>query len=149
MTQAEHTGGQGRAGAWRQPGRAMTVTLSVLFAIQLIGMFGALITAVVRTGDYGAFLAPGLDRLGDPKGWLPPIGPPEVWNPLLWIAGLPYSIVAVIRPFPVVGLLAAVVSLMLAGGRSVRSILWVAAFTALLALTFSPYGDVLHLWLID
>lgn len=150
MTQA-HIEEQGRPAAWadRHPGRALTIVLSVLLAIQLIGMFGALLIAAVKTGDYAGILDPTLERFGDPKDSLPIIGPAEVWNPLLWILGLPHTFVALIPPLPLLGVLLGVLSLAAAGMRSVRAALWVAVFVGLTVLTYSSFGSALHLWLID
>ncbi|GIF30025.1 hypothetical protein MB27_07930 [Actinoplanes utahensis] len=137
--------------AWtaRHPGRALTVVLPVLLAIQLIGMFAALLTAAVETGDYAGILDPTLERFGDPKDSIPPIGPAALWNPLLWIFGIPHSLVVLIPPLPFLGVLLGVLSLAAAGGRSVRAALWTAVFVGLTVLTYSSYGDVLHAWLID
>lgn len=61
MTQVRDTVG-GRVALWTQ---------GVLLVAYLIGGFGVLVLAVVQTGDAGALLDPGLDRLGDPKDSMP------------------------------------------------------------------------------
>ncbi len=61
-----------------------TIQLALLI-VYLIGSFGLLLSAMNRTGDYAAFLHPGLERLGDPKDAMTPIGPDSTRNPLLWM----------------------------------------------------------------
>lgn len=131
------------------PGRPLTITLWVLLAIYMVGMFLILIFAVIRSGDYGAFLEPGLDRLGDPMDSVPSLGPETWWNPLPWLLVIPYVSVVVFQPFPVAGLLFAVSSLLAARGRSVRAAAWTAVWVALTVLTYSPYGWAIRYWLLD
>lgn len=123
MTQVDH------APWWR------AVAQAVLLIIQLVGLFGALICAVVATGDYGAVLAPGLDRLGDPKDSLPdsPVG--------LWAIGVPMAILIYVWFLPVIGFILALVR-----PRSVR---WALFWAAMTVLVFSPYGSQLRYWLLD
>jgi hypothetical protein len=145
MTQSTADPGTGR----RRPGRALTIALWVLLALYLIGTLLTLIVAVVRSGDYGALLAPDLERLGDPKDSVPVIGPGEVWNPLFWLVALPHAVVLYFPQLPVVGLVLAGIALVRSGGRSLRAVAWAVVWVALTVLAFSPYGEVLHLWLLD
>ncbi|MEU8656980.1 hypothetical protein [Actinoplanes philippinensis] len=68
--------------------RLLGVAQFLLLALYLLGGFGVLVLAVVRSGDWGALAAPGPDRLGDahragrltgarPVGRTPVAGPQE------------------------------------------------------------------------
>ncbi|MFC7529241.1 hypothetical protein [Actinoplanes sp. GCM10030250] len=94
-------------------------------------------------------LAPGLERLGDPKDSIPVIGPDSVWNPLFWLVALPHAIVVYFPQLPLVGLALAGIALVMAGGRSTRAVAWAVVWVALTVLAFSPFGEMLHQWLLD
>ncbi|SNY28822.1 hypothetical protein [Paractinoplanes atraurantiacus] len=138
-----------RAIGRRRSARPLTVALWVVLGIYLIGTFLTLTVAVVRSGDYGALLAPGLERLGDPKDSIPVIGPESVWNPLFWLVALPHAIVLYFPQLPVVGLTLAGIALVVARGRSVQAAAWAVVWVALTVLAFSPFGETLHNWLLD
>lgn len=122
MTRVDH------APAWR------TVLHAVLLAVYLTGLFGTLICAVLATGDLGALLDPGLDRLGDPKDSLPS-------GPMMWVIGLPAAFVIYVWFLPLIGFVLA-----LFRPRSWR---WMLVWAVLTLLIFSPYGSELHRWLLD
>ncbi|MET0416101.1 MAG: hypothetical protein ABW022_08780 [Actinoplanes sp.] len=138
-----------RAISRRRPSRLLTVALWVVLAIYLIGTLLTLTVAALRSGDYGALLAPGLERLGDPKDSIPVIGPDSVWNPLFWLVALPHAVVVYCPQLPVVGLALAGIALVVARGRSSRAAAWAVVWVALTGLAFSPFGEMLHQWLLD
>ncbi|GIJ09500.1 hypothetical protein ACFFMR_20915 [Micromonospora andamanensis] len=127
-----------------------------LFALTaaLVGSFGVLLAAALRAGDPRALRDPRLERLGDPKDSLPPVGPDSAWNPLLWVFELSRVVAMLVPLVAAVAVLLGLVSLgrtWRVGDRSafrwlaVGTALW--CVTALLALT--PYGTQLHHWLLD
>ncbi|MFF5084134.1 hypothetical protein ACFY36_44405 [Actinoplanes sp. NPDC000266] len=134
---------------WRRPARSLTFALWVVLAIYLIGTLLTLTVAALRNGDYGALFAPGLERLGDPKDSIPVIGPDSVWNPLFWLVALPHAIVVYCPQLPVVGLVLAGIALVVARGRSLQAAVWAVLWVTLTVLAFSPFGEMLHQWLLD
>src|SRR3954454_7636843 len=135
-----------------------TLQLSVL-VVYLIGSFGLLLSAMNHTGDYGAFFHPGVERLGDPKDAMTPIGPDSMGNPLVWIFGLSRILAFFVRPLAL-ALTVLGVAFLAASWRSGnwrtgnwRAVRRVAGSTAawlgvgVLALT--PYGASLLSWLLD
>ncbi|MFG3603762.1 hypothetical protein [Micromonospora chersina] len=126
----------------------------LLLALLLIGSFGVLLAAALRTGNLSAVLDPGLERLGDPKDSLPPAGPDSPWNPLLWLFEIGRVVAIFVYPVAFVALLLGAVALVRTrwvGGRKVFR--WLAIGTglwlALTALALTPYGTQLHVWLTD
>lgn len=126
----------------------------LLLTAALVGSLGVLLAAASRVGDLPALLDPGLERLGDPKDSLPPLGPDSAWNPLLWVFELSRVVAMFVWPLATVAVLLGAVALVRTwrvGDRqtfrrlTVGTALWCA--TAVVALT--PYGTQLHRWLLD
>ncbi|GIE34346.1 hypothetical protein Ait01nite_073910 [Actinoplanes italicus] len=129
--------------AGARPGRGLLIAQYVLLAVHLAGTFGVLLCAVVQSGDWGGFLDPGLERLGDPKDSMSS-------NPiLLWALGLPYTISVYVRPLPVIGLVIALFALVAARGRSPKAAFLTVVWTVLTVLACTPYGSAIHNWLLD
>ncbi|MFI7553424.1 hypothetical protein ACIBQ2_27200 [Micromonospora sediminimaris] len=135
-------------------GRVVLVAHLLMLAAVLIGSLGVLFAAALRVDDLPALLSPGVERLGDPKDSLPPVGPDSAWNPLLWVFELSRVVAMFVQPLAAVALLLGLVSLVRTwrvGDRpafrwlAVGTALWCA--TAVFALT--PYGTQLHHWLLD
>ncbi|MEV4711372.1 hypothetical protein [Micromonospora sp. NPDC049374] len=135
-------------------GRVVLTAQLLMLAAALIGSLGVLLAAALRVDDLPALLSPGVERLGDPKDSLPPVGPDSAWNPLLWVFELSRVVAMFVHPLAAVAVLLGLVSLVRTwrvGDRStfrwlaVSTTLWCA--TAVLALT--PYGTQLHHWLLD
>ncbi|SDZ17562.1 hypothetical protein SAMN05444365_106161 [Micromonospora pattaloongensis] len=121
----------------------------------LLGAGVTLLTAAIGTGDYAGLLDPGLERYGDPKDWIPPLGPASAWNPLTWIFGVARAVALFIAPLAILGGLVGAAGL--AQAARVRSrrptVVRLAVGTvlcfALVAFTLTPYGASLHNWLLD
>ncbi|WP_127507183.1 hypothetical protein [Actinoplanes solisilvae] len=143
MTRPQRTGGR----------RALTVQVFLL-AVCFVGSIGLLTVAAVRAGDPGALLHPGLERLGDPKESIPPIGPDALWNPLVWIFG--WGRVAAMLVY-LVAFVALILGLAAIAGarqegdrRARRAAIAVTAIWLLVVVTaLTPYGGSLHSWLLD
>ncbi len=126
----------------------------LLLAMYLIGSFGLLLVAALHVGDLPAVLDPGVERLGDPKDSLPPVGPYSVWNPLVWVFGLGRVLAMFVYPLAFVTLTLGAVALLQtwrvrdrkAFGRLVVS---TGVWCALAVLALTPYGTQLHAWLLD
>lgn len=133
--------------------RLLGVAQFLLIALYLLGGFGLLLLAVVRSGDWGALLAPGLDRLGDPKDSIP-FGWDSVSNPFAWIFGIARLTAMLVVPVAAVGVLLAGFAVASGrrdgdGRRIRRALLAIVLWLALAALAFTPYGGSLHTWLAD
>ncbi|GGN71925.1 hypothetical protein GCM10010112_39660 [Actinoplanes lobatus] len=124
-----------------------------LIGMYLLGSFGILVLAVVNSGDVGALLDPGLDRLDDPKVSVP-LGWDSAANPLVWIFGVARLTAILIVPVAAFGVILGGLSAAAArraGDRRrlnfalLRIVVWVVLF----AVAFSPYGEQLHIWLAD
>jgi hypothetical protein len=131
----------GRVALWFQTG---------LLVAYLVGGFGVLILAVVRSGDAGALLDPGLERLGDPKDSMPQ----SVWDPLAWLLGICRLVAMLAFPTAAAALMlgvAAVSGARRAGDRKVFrwSLAVTAAWIVLLIVALSPYGRQMDIWLLD
>ena len=131
----------------------VTVQLALL-AVYLIGSLGLLLSAIYRTGDYAAFFDPSVERLGDPKDALTPIGPESLRNPLLWSLGLSRVVAMFVQPLALA--LTALGTAFLAaswraGDRHATHVVAVgtAAWLAVGALALTPYGVGLLGWLLD
>jgi hypothetical protein len=124
-----------------------------LVALYLLGSFGVLLLAVIRSGDWGALLDPGLERLDDPKvsmtaGW------DSIWNPLAFILAIARLTAMLVVPVATIGVLVGVSSLVMAARVRDRqgigrSLLLIVVWIGLFALAFTPYGGQLHNWLAD
>lgn len=119
----------------------------------LVGSFGLLLSAMNRTGSYAAF-HPGVERLGDPRDALTPIGPDSTGNLLFWIFGLSQVLAIFVRPLALVLTVLGTTFLAKAwrtGNR--RAVHEVAADTAawlgIGALALTQYGASLLTWLLD
>lgn len=126
----------------------------VVVAAYLIGAGGLLLTAAVRTGDYVGLLDPGLERFGDPKDFIPPVGPPALWNPLTWVFGILRVFSWFIGEFAFLAALLGLVQLARADVRAnpsalYRLLLGTLVCGALVAISFTGYGARLHSWLLD
>jgi hypothetical protein len=127
---------------------------AVLAASYLLGAVGLLLAAAVGTGDFQGLLDPGVQRFGDPKDWIPPIGPDSVWNPLAWIFGLARTVSFFIGPLAlVVGLIGLAYLVRTNPGSQRRSFVWLLLGTmgcvALVVIPLTPYGAQLGTWLVD
>jgi hypothetical protein len=133
--------------------RLLGVAQLLLITLYLLGGFGTLLLAVVRSGDWGALLAPGLDRLGDPKDAIP-FGWDSVTNPFAWLFGIARVTAMLVVPVAAIGVLLG--GFAVAAGRRDgdrrrvrRALLAIAVWLALAAVAFTPYGGDLHTWLAD
>ncbi|MFJ8581101.1 hypothetical protein [Micromonospora sp. NPDC093277] len=147
-------GRQDQVSASSLGGRVVASAQVLLLAACLVGSFGVLLVAALHVGDFPAVLDPGLERLGDPKDSLPPIGPDSAWNPLLWVFELSRASAMFVYPLAFVALvfgLAALVRTWRVGDRKAFKWLVVSTGTwlALTALAVTPYGTQLHVWLLD
>ncbi len=113
-----------------------------------------LLSAALHVGDLPAVLDPGLERLGDPKESIPPVGPDSVWNPLAWVFGLSRAVAMFVYPVAFVTVALGIVALVRTwrvGDR--RAFGWLtigtAGWCALAAIALTPYGTQLHHWLLD
>ena len=134
--------------------RAVLSVQTALLIVYLIGSFGLLLSAMARTGDYGAFWHPGLERLGDPKDSMSPIGPDAIGNPLVWIFGLSRLVAFFGRPLALIATVLGIAFLVPVGRahnrRAVRLLaVSTGAWLAVAVLTFTPYGADLLSWLLD
>jgi hypothetical protein len=134
--------------------RAVRWVQTVLLVACLVGSFGLLLSAMTRTGDYAAFFHPGVERLGDPKDAMTPLGPDTPGNPLLWIFGLGRIVAFFVRPLAtamsVLGIAFLVPAWRARDGRAVRTLAaGTGAWLALGLLAFTPYGAQLLGWLLD
>ncbi|GIE75384.1 hypothetical protein Aph02nite_13340 [Actinoplanes philippinensis] len=125
----------------------------LLLALYLLGGFGVLVLAVVRSGDWGALAAPGLDRLGDPKDAIP-FGWDSMTNPFAWIFGIARLTAMLVVPVVTLGVLLGGFAVAGArrdgdGRRLRRALLAIGVWLALAAVAFTPYGGDLHTWLAD
>jgi hypothetical protein len=124
-----------------------------LVGLYLLGSFGVLLLAVIRSGDWGALLDPGLERLDDPKvsmtaGW------DSIWNPLAFVLAIARLTAMLVVPVATIGVLLGGSSLVIAvrarDRRGIgRSLLLIVVWLGLFALAFTPYGGQLHNWLAD
>jgi len=141
----------------RAPSSGARVVFTVqvaLLAVYLIGSLGLLLCAMNRTGDSAAFFHPGVERLGDPKDAIPPIGPDSTSNPLVWIFGLSRVIAIFVRPLALamtaLGTAFLATSWRAGNRRAVHLVAaGTAAWLAVGALSLTPYGDALLGWLLD
>ena len=142
--------------------RAPSAGARVVFTLQLallvgclIGSLGLLLSAMNRTGDYAAFFHPGVDRLGDPKDAMTPIGPESMGNPLLWIFGVSRVVAFFVRPLALaltaLGIAFLATCWRAGNGRAVHvvAVISTAAWLAVGALALTPYGAGLLGWLLD
>jgi hypothetical protein len=150
--------------------RVVFALLSAVLVVVSIGSIGLLLSAAARAGDLGAIFHPGLDRLGDPKDSMSPIGPDSASNPLVWIFGLSRVAAFFVRPIALLATAAGIVALIPAwltrnrasakptganpaGVRSRRAIVWLGSITGawmvVAAISFTPYGAALLGWLLD
>ena len=104
---------------------------------------------MLRTGDTGALLAPGLERLGDPAESLP-----AAWNPILWlmVPGIllayfiyPVGVTAVLSGVSLTIYTRSVHDRKVFTGAAVVTTLWLAVTV----VAATPYGRDLHRWLLD
>jgi hypothetical protein len=124
-----------------------------LLVAYLIGSFGILILAAVRSHDPGAILHPGLERLDDPKVSMD-IGPDSLGNPLVWVFGVCRLVAFFIYPLGFAMLIAGLATLPWArpsaDRRTFRRLaVLTAIWLALLLLAVTPYGHDLNVWLLD
>jgi predicted lysophospholipase L1 biosynthesis ABC-type transport system permease subunit len=126
----------------------------LILTLLLIGSFGVLLSAALHNGDLPAVLDPRLERLGDPKDSLPPVGPDSSLNPLLWlfeIGRLTAMLVYVVALFTLAFGVFAVLRSWHTGDR--KAFRWLVVSTAVLlalvVLFVTPYGRDLHIWLLD
>jgi hypothetical protein len=134
-------------------GRLKYTAQWALVALYLLGSFGVLLLAVIRSGDWGALLDPGLERLDDPKvsmtaGW------DSIWNPLAFVLAIARLTAMLVVPVAAVGVLIAGSTLVTAARARDwpgigRSLLLIVVWVGLFALAFTPYGGQLHTWLAD
>src|SRR5256885_5897329 len=92
-------------------GRAVVPAQFLLLAVYLIGSFGVLLAAALHTGDPAAVLDPTLERLGDPKDSLPPVGADSVWNPLTWVFGISRVVAFFVYPLALITIVFGLASL--------------------------------------
>ncbi|MEU6073833.1 hypothetical protein [Micromonospora sp. NPDC047074] len=135
-------------------GRVVVSAHLLLLVMYLIGSFGVLLVAALRVRDLPAVLDPRVDRLGDPKDSLPPVGPDSAWNPLLWVFELGRVLAMFVYPLAFVTMVLGVATLIRAwrvGDRKAFGWLVVSTgvWSALAALAPTPYGTQLHVWLLD
>jgi hypothetical protein len=133
--------------------RLLGVAQFVLLTLYLLGGFGVLVLAVVRSGDWGALLAPGLDRLGDPKDSIP-LGWDSATNPFAWLFGAARLTAMLVVPVAALGVLLGGFAVAAArrdgdGRRTRRALLAIGIWFLLAAIAFTPYGGNLHTWLAD
>jgi hypothetical protein len=134
--------------------RAVCTVQVVLLVVYLVGSFGILLAAMARTGDYGAFWHPGVERLGDPKDSMSPLGPDSTGNPFVWIFGLSRVVAffgRVLAPvLTLLGLAFLVPAWLARDRRAVRLVaVSTGAWLAFAVLSFTPYGSDLLGWLLD
>ncbi|MEU4619264.1 hypothetical protein AB0G04_04685 [Actinoplanes sp. NPDC023801] len=134
-------------------GRLRYAAQWALVGMYLLGGFGVLLLAVIRSGDWGALLDPRLERLDDPKvsmtaGW------DSIWNPFAFVLAIARLTAMLVVPVTTIGVLLGLSSLVVAfqardrrgiGGSLLLIVVWVGLF----ALAFTPYGGRLHHWLAD
>jgi hypothetical protein len=133
--------------------RLLGVAQFLLLTLYLLGGFGVLALAVVRSGDWGALLEPGLDRLGDPKDSIP-LGWDSATNPFAWLFGIARVAAMLVIPVVTLGVLLGGFAVVAAhrdgdGGRLRRALLAIGVWLVLAAVAFTPYGGRLHTWLAD
>ncbi|MGC4766124.1 hypothetical protein ACLQ20_25055 [Micromonospora sp. DT46] len=145
---------QDRVSATSFGGRIVVAAQLLLLTMSLIGSFGVLLVAALHVRDLPAVLDPRVDRLGDPKDSLPPVGPDSAWNPLLWVFELARVLAMFVYPLAFVTLVLGVAALIRTwrvGDRQAFG--WLVVSTgvwfALAALALTPYGTQLHGWLLD
>jgi hypothetical protein len=134
-------------------GRLRYAAQWALVGLYLLGSFGVLLLAVIRSGDWGALLDPGLERLDDPKvsitaGW------DSIWNPVAFLLAIARLTAMLVVPVATIGVLLGGSSLLVAARerdrRGIgRSLLLIVVWLGLFALAFTPYGGQLHTWLAD
>jgi hypothetical protein len=135
-------------------GRSVFAVLLAGLVVVLIGSFGILLLAMARSGDYLAFFHPGLERLGDPKDSMIPIGPDSVGNPLVWVFGLSRVAAFFVLPIAAVATVLGVFALIPAWrGRDRRAVrrlgIVTGAWVALGVVFLTPYGMAMLTWLLD
>jgi hypothetical protein len=128
-------------------GRVLVGAQWTLLVACLIGSLGTLLLAAIRTGDYGALLAPGLERLGDPKDSLPD-------SVLFWVfvPGLFLSYFIFVVGFATVFFgLGMLMHTWQVGDRVTFRRLFTSttAWVLLTAAAITPFGTDLHRWLLD
>ena len=141
--------------------RAASGSARVVFTVQvallvayLIGSFGLLLSAMHRTGDYAAFFHPDVERLGDPKDSMNPIGPDALSNPIVWTFALSRMVAFFVQPLALastaLGIVFLAASWRAGNGRAVRLVIVsTAAWLAVSAFAFTPYSAELLRWLLD
>ncbi|GIJ48403.1 hypothetical protein Val02_52890 [Virgisporangium aliadipatigenens] len=135
--------------------RILSWAQAFVILMVLIGGFGVLLSAAARTGDWAGLADPGLERYGDPKAYVPPVGPSSLLNPLTWVFGL--SMVGTMLfglPLAVLGALVGLPALkptLRTGDRraSIRLVAGTVGCAAVAVLLLSPYGGQLQTWLLD
>jgi hypothetical protein len=135
-------------------GRVVVSAQLLLLAVYLVGSFGVLLVAALRMGDLPAVLDPRLERLGDPKDSLPPVGPDSVWNPLAWVFGISRAVAMFVYPLAFLTLILGVASLIRTWQTGDRKgfgwlVISTGVWVGLAALALTPYGTQLHRWLLD
>ncbi|MFF0379092.1 hypothetical protein [Actinoplanes missouriensis] len=128
-------------------GRVLVWTQWTLLATCLIGSLGVLLLAAIRAGDPGALLAPGLDRLGDPKDSLPDSFLAWIFVPGMFVSYFVYAF-GFVTVFFGLGML---MHTWQVGDRATfrRLLRSTAAWVALTAAALTPFGGTLHSWLLD
>jgi hypothetical protein len=128
-------------------GRVLVWAQWSLLVVCLIGSLGALLLAVIRTGDHGALLAPGLERLGDPKDSLPDSALVWVFAPGIFVSYFIYAF-GFAAVFFGLGMLMHTWQI---GDRVTfrRLFASTAAWVLLTAAAITPFGTDLHRWLLD
>ncbi|MEU4695149.1 hypothetical protein [Actinoplanes sp. NPDC023714] len=128
-------------------GRLLVWLQWTLLVACLISSFGVLLLAAARAGDFGAVLAPGLERLGDPKDSLPGSGLAWLFVPGMFVAFFIYAF-GFVTVFFGLGMLMHTWQI---GDRATfRGLLWsTAAWVLLTAAALTPFGTDLRRWLLD
>ncbi|BBH68733.1 hypothetical protein ACTI_54180 [Actinoplanes sp. OR16] len=128
-------------------GRALVWAQWTLLVACLAASIGVLLLAAFRAGDLGAVLAPGLERLGDPKDSLPGSGLAWLFVPGLFVAYFIY-VIAFVAVFFGLGMMMHTWQI---GDRATfrRLVRSTVAWVLLTAVAITPFGTDLHRWLLD
>lgn len=137
------------------PGAVIVMAAQHLIVMAyLLGAGGVLVTAAAKTGNWAGLANPGLEQFGDPKDYIPPIGPDSLLNPLSWIFGLARVASFFISPLALTGGVAGSAYLVRIDrlNRPWAST-WLLVGTlvcfALVVFALTPYGMALQHWLVD